>query len=274
MSVGEVQRDNSGLAVFASELRSARSARGMSQEQLADKIAYSSSLVAMIESRRRVATLDFAERCDEALGTGGSLARLQPLVAGEAYPSWFRPFVEQERSARTLRTWEPLLVPGLLQTEDYARAVLRAARPADEEDEIDAAVSARMQRQSILDRDSPPMLWCVLDQAVFCRPIGGRSVMTAQVGRLLAAALRPKIIVQVVPFDAGAHPGLTGAFVLASFDNQPDTVHLDSAWAGLIADRAETVNACAFAFDTLRAEALSPAKSIDLIREEVAKWSS
>ncbi len=274
MSTSESHRDNSALAVFASELRSARAARGLSQEQLADKIAYSSSMVAMIESRRRVATVDFAERCDEALATGGSLARLQPLVAGEAYPSWFRPFVELERSARSLRTWEPLLVPGLLQTEDYARAVIRAARPSDEADQVEAAVAARMQRQSILERDSPPMLWCILDQAVFCRPVGGRVVMAEQVGQLLTAALRPKIIIQVVPFEAGAHPGLTGAFVLASFDGQPDTVHLDSAWAGLIAERAETVDACAFAFDTLRAEALSPAKSIDLIREEVAKWSS
>jgi transcriptional regulator with XRE-family HTH domain len=264
---GEVGKGHSALSVFAGELRQVRAAAGLSQDQLSEKIAYSSSLVAMVESSRRIPSLDFARRCDEALGTGGVLARLHPLVAGEAYPSWFRPFVELERTAVSLRTWEPVLIPGLLQTEDYARAVLRAARPTDPDERISQAVVARLERQAILDREDPPMLWVVLDEAVLRRPVGGAGVMSDQLQSLLITAQRPKIIVQVVPLGVGANAGMTGAFVIASFTGAPDTVHLDSAGTGLIADRADVVASCAFAFDALRADALSPACSFDLIRK-------
>src|SRR5882724_9727202 len=138
--------DHSALSVFADEMRRARASRGLSQDQLADKIAYSSSMVAMVESRGRIPSLDFARRCDEAMHTGGSLGRLHPLVAGEAYPSWFRPFVELEKTATSLRTWESVVVPGLLQTEDYARAILRGSRPRDSDARIDEMVTARIAR--------------------------------------------------------------------------------------------------------------------------------
>jgi transcriptional regulator with XRE-family HTH domain len=264
---------HSALTVFAGELRHARAAVTLSQDQLAEKIAYSSSLVAMVESCRRIPSLDFAKRCDDALATGGVLVRIHPLVAGEAYPSWFRPFVELERTALSLRSWEPFLIPGLLQTADYARAVLRAARPTDPDEQIGQAVAARIERQAILSRDDPLMLWVVLDEAVLKRPVGGPQVMREQVAHLLTAAQQPKIIVQVVPLDVGANAGMTGAFVIASFETGTDTVHLDTAGAGLISDRAEVVASCSFAFDSLRAEALSPARSLDLIRREAELWT-
>jgi transcriptional regulator with XRE-family HTH domain len=270
---GEAGQGHSALSVFAGELRLARTATGLSQERLAEKIAYSSSLVAMVESCRRIPSLDFAQRCDEVLETGGVLVRLHPLVAGEAYPSWFRPFVELERTAVSLRSWELILVPGLLQTEDYARAVLHAARPTDADEQINESVTARMERQTILTRDDPPMLWVVLDEAVLRRPVGGRRVMGEQLGYLLNAARMPKIIVQIVPLEVGANAGMTGAFVIASFDSAPDTVHLDTAGAGLIADRADVVASCAFAFDALRADALSPAASLESIRKAADSWT-
>jgi transcriptional regulator with XRE-family HTH domain len=273
VSTSEQVREQTALGVFASELRAARAARGLSQDALAELVSYSSSMIGMIESCRRIASLDFCQRADEALQTGGTLARLHPLIVGQAYPSWFRPYVELERAARSLRSWEPLLVPGLLQTADYARAVIQAARPADETEQIEEAVAARLERQAILDRDDPPLAWFILDQAVFLRPVGGPKVMQAQIDHLLAAAARPRITVQVVPFDTGAHAGLTGALVLASIDGQPDTAHLDTLGPGLIADQPETVAGCVSAFDNLRAEALSPAKSMDLIRKEAQRWT-
>jgi transcriptional regulator with XRE-family HTH domain len=273
VSAGEQAREQTALTVFAAELRSARNARGLSQDALGELVRYSPSLIGMIESCRRVATLDFCERADEALGTQGLLARLHPLIVGQAYPSWFRPYLDLERAARTLRSWEPLLVPGLLQTADYARAVIQAARPTDEPGKIEEAVAARLERQAILDREDPPMCWFILDEAVFQRPVGGPKVIEAQVHHLLAQAARPKIVIQVIEFEAGAHPGLTGALVLASFDGQADAAYLDTLGPGLIADRPETVADCVFAFDNLRAEALSPAKSIDLMRKEAQRWT-
>ena len=266
-------RDHSALSVFAGELRHARTGHALSQEQLAEKIAYSSSLVGMVEACRRIPSMDFARRCDEALETGGVLERMHSLVAGEAYPSWFRPFVELEQAAASLRTWEPVLVPGLLQTVGYARAVLKAARPTDPDEQIAQAVTARIERQQILARDEPPMLWAVIDEAALRRPVGGNHVMGEQVVRLLDAAQQPRIIIQVVPLAVGANAGMTGAFVIASFASQPDAVHLDSAGAGLIAESAEVVAACAFTFDSLRADALSPAQTLDMLRSEADRWT-
>ena len=151
-------------------------------------MGYSPSLVAHVETGSRAPSLDFARRCDEALGSGGLLARLQPLARSAAYPAWFRDWVEIEREATALRWFEPLLIPGLLQTEEYARAVLAAAHPASPEAEVERLVSARMDRQAILDAAEPLLLWVILDEGVVTRPVGGPAVMRAQLDRLIEAA--------------------------------------------------------------------------------------
>lgn len=263
----------SALAMFSEELRRARARAGLTQDQLAEKVAYSPSLVAHVETGSRAPSADFARRADEALGTGGLLSRLQPFVRSEAYPAWFRDWVEIEREATSLRWFEPLLIPGLLQTEDYARAVLEAANPARGEGEIDRLVSARMDRQAILTQDEPPLLWVIIDEGVLARPVGGRRVMREQIDHLLVAARQPKIMLQVVPIGAGAHPGLAGHFVIASFDGSPDVAYLDNALAGQIAERAEHVSRVALLYDILKAEALAPRASIDLMRKAVETWT-
>jgi transcriptional regulator with XRE-family HTH domain len=266
-------KGDSALSVFASELQSARAGLRLSQDQLADKIAYSKSLVAMVESCRRVPSLDFARRCDAALQTGGTLARLHALVAGEVYPAWFRPFVELEKAASSLRWWEPVLIPGLLQTEDYARAIIRAARPRDTDAQIDELVTARLTRQEILKRENPPDLWVVIDEGVIRRPVGQPGVMAAQLDRLIAAAREPWITVQVMPSSAGAHPGLLGPFVLASFSSAQDVAYLDNALAGHVVERPEDVKHVAMLYDTLRAEALPTRASVELITEVGRSWT-
>ncbi len=178
----------SALGLFAAELRHARTAGELTQEALAEKIACSPSLVGMIETGRRIPTLDLAQRCDEALGTSGVLTRMHKLVATEAYPSWFRPWVELEKAATSLRSWQPMIVDGLLQTAEYARAVLRAARPHDRDEMIEQLVAARMDRQAILERDDLPRLWVVPDESVLTRPVGDPDVMTAQLDRLIVGA--------------------------------------------------------------------------------------
>jgi transcriptional regulator with XRE-family HTH domain len=264
----DVSKD-SALGLFAAELRHARTARGLTQDALADKIAYSPSLVAMIETGRRIPTLDVAQRCDQALETSGVLTRLHRLVAAEAYPSWFRPFVELEKAATSLRSWQPMIVDGLLQTAEYARAVLRAARPYDRDEAIDALVAARMDRQEILLRDDPPKIWVVLDEAVLTRPIGEPGVMAAQLDRLITAARDPWITIQIMPTAAGAHPGLLGPLVIAGFDTSPDIAYLDTALTGQVVERSEDVRQVASLYDSIRAEALSPRASAELITHVV-----
>lgn len=248
--------DHSALELFSDELRRARTRAGLSQEQLGELINYSGSLVGMIETGKRPPSLDFVQRCDSALRTEGLLERLYPLVAREVYESWFRPWVDLEATAVMLRSWQLVLVPGLLQTENYARAVFRAAQPGEPEDRIDEFTTARLERQHILHRPDPPFLWAVMDEAVLHRPVGGSKVMRDQLAHLLDMAANPRLKVLVVPHDLGANAGLTGAFTIASFNDAPDIVYLETAAEGQISDNPGTVRSCALAFDMLRAEAL------------------
>jgi len=164
--------DGSGLALFADELAAARIGAGLSQAELAEQISYSASAIAMIEQRRRTPQADIARRLDDALHTFGTFARLQRHAGNSPLPSWFRPFADIEATATQLRSWEPMVVPGLLQTEAYARALL-GAQPNTTEDELEERVTARMARQAILERAEPPVVWVLMDEAVLHRPVGG-----------------------------------------------------------------------------------------------------
>jgi Domain of unknown function (DUF5753) len=160
-----------------------------------------------------------------------------------------------------------------LQTDEYARAILRAARPRDSEERIDQLVTARMDRQAILSRDDPPDLWVIIDEGVLRRPVGEPGVMTGQLGHLLTAARRPGVTVQVMPTSAGAHAGLLGSLVIASFDSAPDIAYLDNALTGQLVERREDVTNVGMLYDTLRAEALPPRASEQLITEVVGAWT-
>jgi len=197
-------------------------------------------------------------------GTGGALVRLWPLVSREMLPGWFRPWIEIEREATALRSFEPLIIPGLLQTPQYARTLL-AAQPAGTEDELEQLVATRIERQAILVRENPPHLWCLLDEGALHRCVGGGKTMHDQLLHLEEAAHRPKVAIQVVPFEAGAHAGLLGAFVIASFDGAGDIVYLETAASGQVTETPSVVAEVTLTYDTLRSEALPRTASRELI---------
>jgi transcriptional regulator with XRE-family HTH domain len=172
------------LAFFGAELRRRRTAAGLSQDQLGHAITYSAALVGRVEVGERMPSLDLARRCDDVLATGGLFAHLRQSMDSDmhAYPAWFREFVERERDAISIREFNALAIPGLLQTEGYARALFRAGRPADSDKEISQHVAARLERQRILDRAKPPILWAVVDEGVLRRPVGGPSGVSGPVG--------------------------------------------------------------------------------------------
>jgi transcriptional regulator with XRE-family HTH domain len=262
----DLDPSSSVVAFFGAELRRLRSAAGMSQEDLGQQVAYSGSLVGMVETARRAPTRDFAERCDGALGTGGALARLWPLVSQEALPRWFRSFAEVERAATSIRSWEPLVVPGLLQTQDYARALIAAWQPGDGREAVEQQVTARMERQQLLERDDPPLMWTIIGEAALVNPVGGPKVLTDQLHRLLdMTAEHPKIIVQVVPLSAGAHPGLEGSLVLVTRPAEPDAAYLEVQGRGQVVERADEVARYGLLYDLLRAVALPPGTSREMI---------
>jgi len=247
--------DRSAMALFADEMRAARDRAGLTQDELAARVNYSTTLVAMVESLKRVPQADLAARLDDVLATPGTFGRLQERLRSLPFPASFRPFAAYEDLAVALRNFENCLIPGLLQTEDYARAVL-SARPNTNEDEVDELVAVRLARQAILNRDDPPALWVVVDEGVLTREIGSPKTMAGQLQHLADMAARPNITIQVIPFSAGAHIGLQGAFIIAEFADTPPVAFLATATDGQTIEDASAVARALFTFDNLRSEAL------------------
>jgi hypothetical protein len=184
-------------------------------------------------------------------------------------PPTYRDFISLESQASGMRTLETTVVPGLLQTPEYARAVTRAAVEGVDEERLDALVEVRLARQDVLRSEPPLELTAVLDEAVLRREVGGPEVMARQLERLVEAARLPQVRLQVLPFAAGAHVGLTGPFVIFSFPSTSDldVVVLDQLTSSLYLERKEDLMAYAEAFDTLQFHALSPEESLDYIAE-------
>lgn len=249
------------LAFFGSEAKRVREELGLSQEAAARKAHTTQSNLSKVEAAKRVPSSDLARDLDEAYGTRGHFERLYPLVIKYAYPSWFLPFIELERDATSIRAFQSQIIPGLLQTEDYARAMLVAVRP----DNLDDLVAARMSRQEVFDRSTPPRTWFVVDEHALLRPIGGPAVMRAQFERLLTAGDDPRTVIQVLPRTIPAHPGLAGPFTLLSFDEGTDVLYVEAFSKGRTDAEPNEVAGASHAYDLLRALALSPEDSAKLI---------
>jgi hypothetical protein len=206
--------------------------------------------------------------------------QLNDLCRDASKQGWLRPYhselpeeytayISFEDEAQGVRNYESLFVPGLLQTEEYTRAVVRGVAPSATEDEVEDRVRARMERQRILTRPTPVKLWAVLDEAALHRMVGGSDVMRAQLDRLVSAAKAPNITIQVIPFGAGAHPGMPGQFITLDFADPVDTdlIYIDSMAGDLFLESDADVVRYRDAFDNLVAIALSPKKSASFIAE-------
>ncbi|CAM5425867.1 transcriptional regulator [Streptomyces avidinii] len=251
----------SPLDYYGSELRRLREAAGLKQGQLGDIVFCAASLIGQIETARKVPTRDFSERIDAALNTGGVFSRLVGLVLRSQLPTWFQAYAEMEARATYISSFQAQLIYGLLQTEAYARAVLGVRK----EGRLDARVAARMERQRILDREHPPLMWVVLSEAVLHQEVGGREVMRNQLAHLLALKDREWVRVQILPFEAGAHAGLPGSFNLLRFDDDPDIVYTEDFVQGHMTANPQALREGSLRYDHLQAAALSVEKSAGLI---------
>lgn len=262
----------SALEFLGSELRRARKDRSLSQEDLAQQINFSSSLVGMVEIGHRTPSLDFLTRVDAALESGGLFERLLTLVKAEAAPPWLREWISVEQEATLIRWFEPSLVPGLVQTEAYARAVLSGGgmlRPS----EVEQRVTSRLERQSVLSRDQPPEFVAVVDEVVLRRGIGEPAVMTGQFEHLLRVTELAHVHLHVVPAGVGMHPGLAGAFILAKSPEGGEVAHLDTPLRAYVTDQPEDVDSLQRRWEKLRGEALPRRASRELIRELAKSWT-
>ena len=266
----DADRAGTPAGVFGAELRFYRTRASLSQKDLAARANVSHDVISKIETGERPPAEDFPPRLDAVpeLDTRGALTRLwDHLKKGQKQRlyGWFQEWADIEAQATVLRWYEPLVVPGLLQTEDYARAIL-SARPDGNLDDLDEQVAARLARQAVLDRTGAPQLWCVLDEGVLHRAIGGPKVMRSQLYHLAEVAEHPKTTIQVIR-TGGAHAGLLAHFVIADLDGKPPVVYLETAAEGVVTDSSSVAAHVALRFDRLRAQAESWAASRDLIRK-------
>ncbi|MEU3921964.1 helix-turn-helix transcriptional regulator [Streptomyces sp. NPDC029004] len=251
----------SPLDYYGSELRRLREDAGLKQGELGVSVFCTASLIGQIETARKVPTRDFSERVDAALGTGGVFSRLVGLVLRSQLPSWFQAYAEMEARAAYISTFQAQLVYGLLQTPDYARAVLGVRT----EGNLDARVAARMERQRILERENPPLSWVVLSEAVLHQEVGGREVMRNQLAHLLSLREREWVQVQILPFEAGAHAGLPGSFTVLRFEDDPDLVYTEDFVQGHMTANPQALREGSLRYDHLQAAALSVEDSAALI---------
>ena len=266
----------SPLHFFGAEVRRAREAAAMTLAELGTRVPCDASTVSRVESGLLSPTERFAEACDEVFPQmGGWFGRFYraSLKWDGPYPRWFEDWVDAERQAAVIRWWEPLLVPGLLQTPEYARALFRAWRTDDDEDKVEQLVIARMNRQRIFDRPGPPSLWAVLDEGVLRRRVGGAKVMHDQLAHLADRGERANIKVHVIPAEAGAHVGLLGAFAIAGLaGDTPGIVYFETPDEGQTSRDPVRVAKIVLKFETLRSEALPRGASRDLILKVAGEY--
>jgi transcriptional regulator with XRE-family HTH domain len=284
MAAGRKDRD--ALAWFADELRAHRSTHGWTQADVAAKTSYSESLIAQVETCRKAPTPELARALDRVFatpgftedapgmpGTPGTFGRLVARLHNLPFPASFRSFAPHEAEATALYIFEHSMIPGLLQTEAYARAILET-HPDVTEDVVSERLAGRLSRQAILERDDPPppVVCALIDQSALNREIGGPVAMRDQLVHLVAMSRRPNITVQIIP-NTGAHPGLLGAFTVADLGGSPGIVNVEDITEGRVAEDTATVSMVALRFHSLRGDALSRGASRDLIEEVIQeRW--
>ncbi|WP_425271484.1 helix-turn-helix domain-containing protein [Micromonospora inaquosa] len=186
---------------------------------------------------------------------------------GDVLPQWFQSYLGLEAAAALIRSYEVQFVPGLLQTREYARAVVLLGHGAADPGEIDRRVALRMQRQQLLHRESPPQLWAVVDEAALRRPIGGADVMRGQLTALIEATKSPHIRLQVIPFAAGGHAAAGGAFTILRFGDQelPDIVYIEQLTSAIYLDKRDDLDYYAVAMERLCVEAEPPERTAEIL---------
>jgi transcriptional regulator with XRE-family HTH domain len=282
---GDRQTPTVRLRRLAAELRSLRTSSGLTRDEIVERTGINVATLYRIEHARvRPQTRTLRTLLDlygvEEVHQGELTALLRDArQRGWLYPyqsvlpEQYTTYIGFEGEARGVWNYESLLVPGLLQTEDYARAVIRGGYPSASRDEVERRVQVRMERQNVLRGDSPLKLGVIVDEAALRRQVGGRDVMCGQLRYLLEAAELPQVTLQVIPFGAGAHAGMPGSFVFMQFTEATiaDVVYIDSMAGELFLEEDRDVRRYRLVFEHLRAVAESPAASRSLIAGLVAQ---
>jgi transcriptional regulator with XRE-family HTH domain len=255
-------------AFYGAELRWKREQAGLTLQELTEGIFYSVAYLSQIEMGERRMPLDLAQHADRVLDTDGFFERRcedARKARRSGHAEYFADVLEQEKHAQTIEQWGPTLVPGLLQTEAYARAVVLATHPLEQPEDVDAKVSARLERAAIFDEPKQPEFWVVLGEQLIRHAIAEPGVMADQLEHIAALARRGRILTQVLPLNAGAHPFMVGTVTLMTFADAPPLAYTESLHSGQLIDDLSLVKRYRRSYDLLRAAALPPKASLAMI---------
>jgi transcriptional regulator with XRE-family HTH domain len=267
--------------LLAGELRKLRNDRNLTTARVAELMDVQQPWISRIEtSTRGIQIKDLKRLLDVYEVPAGEHREKLIALAQEArqrgwwhayrdvLPPRYAEYIGLEAEADEIHNFEPLSVPGLLQTEGYARAIIEGGLTEISQSEIDRRVEVRMARQQLLTKEDPPRLWMVMDEAAIRRRVGGPTVMREQLVKIIDIAKLPRATVQVIPFDAGAHPGTAGSFAIVRFSESADPVpYIETVAGDLYLERPTEVQTCTLTWSYLTAKALGPQESVAMIAE-------
>ncbi|MET8691703.1 helix-turn-helix transcriptional regulator [Streptomyces bauhiniae] len=269
MNIKELNPDSSPQAAFGAHLRTCREERGWKQEDLAAEMEYSSTHISSVETGRKMPTLRFSRSADRALGTGDQFERrwreLKHGVLLEGFPE----FAGLEGRATEIRLYEIGIIPGLLQTPDYARILANSAvkRGAITPEQATERVSFLAERQAVLERPRPPMVFVVMDESCVRRSVGGPAVMNAQLDRLIEFAARPNTVLQLAPFDIGERRTFDLPVTLLTLPDRSVACYAEAQTLGRLDRESTSVLPVLTAYHQLQAESVSQAESVEMIQQ-------
>ena len=267
------------LRRLAAELRRLRAEAELSREQVAAQTSVNEGTLYRLETARarpqRRTLLALLDLYGVSEAVRSDLLDLSKSADGQGWlrpyqselPEEYAAYISFEAEARSVRNYESLFIPGLLQTEDYARAVITGTLPMASQPEVEQRVQARIERQELLTAERPLELWAIVDEAAVRRMVGGPGIMRGQLLHLLQAVDSPNITLQVITFEAGAHPGMPGSFVYMEFGDaaDPELVYVDTLAGDLFLEAEADLRRYSQMFDHLRATALSQSQTTDMI---------
>ncbi|GAA3094578.1 helix-turn-helix domain-containing protein [Streptosporangium carneum] len=260
---------------FGMEMRRLREAAQLSQSAVAARLGCTQTQISRLEMATRTPSRSDAEKLDQIFGSTDKQHFVdlhRRILARPGGPKWFMSWVEEiEPNALVLRSWDPLLIPGLLQTEAYARQIF-SQEPRITPDEVEERVQARMRRQQILDQENAPSLLVLIDTGVLRRPVGESKVMREQLDHLLAVVSRPSVSLQLVAPEC--LPGMLGAFMIAKLPNgDPDIIHVDSSAEGQVSSDQNLVTSIWNRYEAIRLWAYPEHASLRMIEEVKQEWT-
>ncbi|MEU9503709.1 helix-turn-helix transcriptional regulator [Streptomyces sp. NPDC048196] len=260
------ENEDSARWVLACELRRLREVAGKSLAQLAEETNYDRTYLHRLETGERLSKLPVMEALDRVHGTGELLVRLWRLARLDAFKDRYRLFMQYEAKAVIIHKYS-VVVPGLLQTEDFARLVLSSSPTPISPDELEEAVAARLGRQELLQRDRPPSIRIILDESALRRPASDPVVWHGQLARLAEAAEAPHMAIQVLPFATGVHNLMGGSLSILWMADGSAVAHLEGNTSSELIEEPDEITRYRLSYDRLRDAALSPSDSAAFIRQ-------